>query len=166
MNDLQTVRMNKRLAQIIGILQDLAGVALTTQGDLDPTDLTQALRNLRDGGLIPESPHPAYGLLDATLDHIEDIEAQASRFEARLNCLNKANKQLEHKNMKLCDRIKGYEADLDGSTRMITAFRKAFKEVSSTVDNVMPNGGLGDVPAASVSRSDDDEFVFDDFNPF
>ena len=44
------------------------------EDDLDPTDLTQALRNLRDGGLIPESPHPAYHLMDVTLDHIQHLE--------------------------------------------------------------------------------------------
>jgi hypothetical protein len=115
------------------------------------TDVQQALRNLRDGALIPDSPHPAYALIDRTLDHIEHLEEKARRMKKSRDQWRKGKRESNKKAVayreevdSLKQRIRGYEADLDGSTRMITAFRKAFNEVSSTVDKVMPNGGLGD----------------------
>jgi vacuolar-type H+-ATPase subunit D/Vma8 len=84
-------------------------------------------------------------------DESSGFEAQAIEMNKKYGYARKAKDQLKHKNEKLCNRIdsleqriKGYEADLDGSTRLITAFRKAFTTVSGIVDGVMPNGGLGD----------------------
>ena len=51
--------------------------------------LAQGLRDLRDGKLIPDSPDPAYALLDQAIDYITDGEGLA-KFDEGVMAATKA----------------------------------------------------------------------------